>query len=156
RGIRRARGAVERCTVAARVVTRLWRSRLHAMTLEPLHELVADGAGFRSVGSDPQLRLLSSRRRLPRGWAVVSFAIDEGGQRLGPKLYVDAGQGFSEHLAFPLPVRAAAHVECTLRLPDRVVGLRLDPLAATGRFAIRDVRVREIGTLQLAVALLRR
>jgi GT2 family glycosyltransferase len=154
RGVALVRRGAHAGVVAARAVLGLWRSRLHAMRLEPLHELVAEEGGFRSLGNDPQFRLRSSRRRPPRGWSIVSFAIDAGGQRLGPKLYVDAGRGFSESLAFALPIRGAARVECTVRLPDRVAGLRLDPLAAPGRFAIRDVAVREIGTIQLGLALL--
>lgn len=138
----------------ARAGTRLWRSRVHAMRLEPLHDLVQDADGYRSLGDDPQLLLHSERRRLPRSWVVISFAVELRGQWLSPKLYADAGNGFSEEHSFALPVRAGRRVECLIGLPDRVRALRLDPLTAPGRFVLRDVSIREVGLVQLATALL--
>src|SRR6185369_7622658 len=63
------------------------------------------------------------------------------------------GQGFSETSSVALTVRDGERVESTLRLPERVRALRLDPLTAPGRFVLRDVVVRELGTAQLAASL---
>jgi GT2 family glycosyltransferase len=157
RGIRESiRAFVGGLGTTVRLVGRLWRSRLHAIHLEPLHEVAVEADGFRSLGDDPQLLLHSSRRRLPSGWVEVAFAVEPRGQWLSPKLYVDAGRGFSEDQTFTLPVRAGRRVECLIRLPDRVRALRLDPLTAPGRFVLRDLTVREIGLAQLASALVPR
>src|SRR6185436_789152 len=126
------------------------------MRLEALHDVAVEADGFRSLGDDPQFLLHSSRRRLPCAWVEVAFAVEPRGQWLSPKLYVDAGRGFSEDQSFALPIRAGRRVECILRLPDRVRALRLDPLAAPGRFVLRDVTIREIGLCQLASALVPR
>jgi GT2 family glycosyltransferase len=139
---------------ALRLLPRLWGTRVHAMRLEPLQQLAVEGDGFRSLGDDPQFLLTSSRRRLPRWWVVVSFVVEPHGQWLSPKLYVDCGDGFSEESSRVLPVRAGRRVECTLRLPDRVRALRLDPLETSGPFVLKNVEVREIGVAQLVVSLL--
>lgn len=138
----------------ASTVTMLWRSRVHTMDVAVLEGVVVDGDGHRSLGDDPQLLLRSARRRQPRGWVRLGFTIETRGPRLSPKLYVDAGRGFSEGQCHPLQVRRGGRVEAVLRLPDRVRALRLDPLSASGRFAIRDVTIREIGITQLTRALL--
>jgi GT2 family glycosyltransferase len=147
-------GAIRAFALGARSAAALWRSRLHAMRIEPLHQLASDGDGFRSLGDDPQFVLYSARRRLPRGWVVISFAVELRGQWLSPRLYVDDGRGFHEERSFALPVRAGRRVECMLGLPHRVRALRLDPLAAPGRFVMRDVTIREVGLVQLAAALM--
>ncbi len=155
--VRRRAAAFSRAAAGVlRAGLRLWRSRTHAIRLEPLNEVVADGDGFRSLGDDPQLALRSTRRRLPRAWAWVSFTVESGGERLSPRLYVDAGHGFAETTSVPLPVRGGRQVTRLVRLPDRVHALRLDPMTAPGRFVLRDVTIREIGTLHLLTTLLGR
>ena len=150
----RVLAALSALLTIGRAGTRLWRSRVHRIRLEPLHDLVAEGDGYRSLGDDPQFLLHSSRRQLPCSWVVISFAVELRGQWLSPKLYVDGGRGFSEEQSFALPVRAGRRVECMLGLPERVHGLRLDPLAAPGSFVLRDVTMREVGVVQLAATLL--
>jgi GT2 family glycosyltransferase len=145
---------VERAATFGTVVSMLWRSRVHTMALEVLGGVVVDGDGHRSLGDDPQLLLRSSRRRPPRGWVQIGFDIETRGPWLSPKLYVDAGRGFSEGQSHPLQVRRGGRVDAVLRLPDRVRALRLDPLATSGPFAIRDVTIREIGITQLTRAIL--
>src|SRR6185369_7396332 len=58
-GVLRARATtrLRRLATAVRSARYLWRSRLHTMRLEPLHEVVVEGDAFRSVGDDPQFLL---------------------------------------------------------------------------------------------------
>jgi GT2 family glycosyltransferase len=157
RTVRRMQAAggylIERGVSVATLLSMLWRSRVHSMALEVLEGVVVDGDGHRSLGDDPQLLLRSPRRRPPRGWVEIGFDIETRGPWLSPRLYVDAGLGFSEGQSHPLQVRRGGRVEAVLRLPDRVRALRLDPLSTSGRFAIRDVTIREIGITQLTRAI---
>ena len=50
-----------------------------------------------------------------------------------PLLYVDDGSGFREDEAVRLEVLEDGGIDDLVRLPRRVRGLRLDPLAAKGR-----------------------
>ena len=115
------------------------------MRLEPLHDLASDGDGFRSLGDDPQFSSTPIGAVCRAGGWSSPFAVEPRGQWLSPRLYVDDGRGFSEERSFALPVRAGRRVECMLGLPQRVRALRLDPLAAPGRFVLRDVTIREVG-----------
>lgn len=133
-------------------LTQIWRARVHRMRLDPIYDLTADGDTYRSVGDDPQFALHTTRRHLPSSWVEIAFDTEPQGQWLSPRLYVDGGRGFSEEESFSLPVRGGRRVQCLIGLPYRVYGLRLDPLSAPGRFVLRNVTIREIGLLQLALA----
>jgi GT2 family glycosyltransferase len=132
------------------LLTRLVRWSLHRMRLEPVHDLVVEDHAFRSVGDDPQLILCSSKGRLPTGWVIISYEVEHWEQWLDLKLYLDRGEGFTEEQTVRLPFGATGRLECIQRLPNRVCALRLDPLAAPGRFVLRNMTMREIGVLQVA------
>jgi O-antigen biosynthesis protein len=132
------------------LLTRLVRWGLHRMRLEPVHDLVVEQDAFRSVGDDPQLILSSSKGRLPTGWVIISYEVEYWEQWLDLKLYLDRGEGFTEEQTVRLPFGAKGRLECMQRLPNRVRALRLDPLAAPGRFVLRNMTMREIGVLQVA------
>jgi GT2 family glycosyltransferase len=134
-------------------VGRVFRWRLHHMRLEPLRDLVMEGEAYRSTGYDPQFLLHTPRWSRPTAWTLVSYEAASRGAWLSPKLYVDSGTGFSEHETFALPARVEGRAECLICLPRRVRALRLDPLAAPGRFEFRNVTFREIGTVQAAAIL---
>src|SRR5262249_38287414 len=120
---------------ALRLLLGLFRWRTHRMELEPIHHLVADGEWLRSTGDDPQV-LLHSSGRLPTGWVRVSYEVTSDEVWLHPLLYVDSGTGFSEDQIVKLPIGSRGRVTGLVRLPARVRALRLDPLAAPGRFTL--------------------
>jgi GT2 family glycosyltransferase len=134
----------------------LIRWRLHRMHLEPVQDLVVEGEGYRSTGVDPQFRLRSSRRWLPSGWVLVSGEARSEGPWLEPKLYVDSGSRLTEEESIKVPLGRGGHIRTVLRLPHRVLDLRLDPLSAPGTFLLRDLTFRELGLLQVGAAFVRR
>lgn len=115
-------------------------------------EVEADGR-FRSTGEDPHFVLESSRGRLPEGWAEISLEIhyqelNESDPRV--RLYPDTGQGYAEGLAIYLPQPDTGRIRHIVQLPPGMVKLRLVPCDSPGVFTLRQVCIREMGTLQVA------
>lgn len=135
----------------------LIRWRVHRMRLEPVQDVVVeDGELYRSTGVDPQFRLRSSRRWLPSGWVLVSGEAHSDGPWLEPKLYVDSGSRLTEEESIKVPLGRGGRIRTVLRLPHRVLDLRLDPLSAPGTFTLRDLTIRELGLVQVGAAFVRR
>ncbi len=79
-----------------------------------------------------------------------------GTAKLVPLLYVDDGTGFREDAAMRLELREDGSVDDLIRLPRRVRGLRLDPLAASGRFRLSRASLEPLGFVRAAGAVARR
>ncbi len=133
----------------AKAAARLYRSRTHRMTLEPLHDVTTTVDGYESTGSDPAFRLMSPHGRCPSGWCVLSYRITDASSPLAPILYVDCGSGFGEGGLVRLPPQTDGVFETLVLLPPDTRALRLDPSDRPGRFAIRDLTIREIGKLHI-------
>ena len=64
---------------------------------------------------------------------------------LNPVLYVDDGTGFSETGARRISVQDAARRGVLLRLPEKVLALRLDPLRTRGQFRVEGIEIEPVG-----------
>ncbi|WP_375409766.1 glycosyltransferase [uncultured Methylobacterium sp.] len=137
-----------------------------ARHLEPLSGTSGDDSSgrWRSTGRDPSFLVLppASEKRHRGGWTCIRAdlrplrpdelddrpAIDGAGgarAKLNPVLYVDDGRGFREELAIPLEISGNG-IDNLVRLPRRVMGLRLDPMNAPGAFALSSVRITHLST----------
>ncbi|GMA75458.1 hypothetical protein GCM10025880_18750 [Methylorubrum aminovorans] len=72
-----------------------------------------------------------------------------------PLLYVDDGSGFREEEAVRLEMRDGG-IDDLVHLPRRVRGLRLDPLAASGRFRLARATLEPLPGPAAALAVARR
>lgn len=137
-------------------VRHLHRSRVHAITLEPMHDIVrlSDG-GFETFGVDPAFRLVSNRGSGPTGWCVLRYRVSDTTVPLAPVLYLDQGAGFGEDLAQRLPPVIDGVVEALVHLPLNIKGLRLDPTDRPAQFRLDDVTIQEIGKIQLLARLIK-
>ena len=123
-----------------------------ACRIEPKGHVEPEGEGlWRSTGSDPQFRLTRPGGgrlfpfRLAGGWVRLRADLAGlGATKPVPLLYVDDGSGFREEEAVRLALREAGGIDDLVRLPRRVRGLRLDPLAASGRFRLSRATLRTI------------
>jgi O-antigen biosynthesis protein len=132
------------------------RWRLHRMRLDPVQDVAVEEGVYRSTGVDPQFRLRSSRKWLPSGWVLVTGEARSEQAWLEPKLYVDSGSRLSEEESIRVPIGRGGRIRTVIRLPHRVLDLRLDPLSAPGVFTLRDITMRELGLLQVGAAFVRR
>lgn len=135
------------------MISGLVRYQIHHITLEIANQILVEGSRYRSTGVDPQFLLRSSRLKLPGEWVLISYWVEAATSVLEPVLYVDDGNGFSQQHAIRLP-RGLGKIETLVRLPDRVVALRLDPLSQPGVFCLRDVTIRHISKVELGLRLL--
>jgi GT2 family glycosyltransferase len=132
--------------------------------IEPKGQVEPEGEGlWRSTGSDPQFRLIRPGGgrlfpfRLAGGWVRLRLDLAPlGTAKLVPLLYVDDGTGFREDAAMRLELREDGSVDDLIRLPRRVRGLRLDPLAASGRFRLSRASLEPLGFVRAAGAVARR
>ena len=125
---------------------RLYRRRLHSITLEPLHDVVpSPQGGYEATGGDPAFLLRSNRGRLPGHWCVISYRVVRASAPLVPVIYVDAGDGFDERTMIRLPVDTVGEFRQLALLPQTVKALRFDPATRPLSFEIADFTIREIG-----------
>ena len=132
--------------------------------IEPKGQLEPEGEGlWRSTGADPQFRLVRPgggrlfRFRLKGGWVRLRLDLEPvGTTKLVPLLYVDDGKGFREDAALRLELREAGGVDDLVRLPRRVRGIRLDPLAASGRFRLSRASLEPLSGPGAALQIARR
>ena len=125
---------------------RFYRRRLHAITLEPLHDVVpSPQGGYEATGSDPAFLLRSDRGRLPGHWCVISYRVVRASAPLVPVIYVDDGNGFDERTMIRLPVDTVGEFRQLALLPQTVKALRFDPATRPVSFEIADFTIREIG-----------
>ncbi|SFK29997.1 glycosyltransferase family 2 protein [Methylorubrum salsuginis] len=135
-----------------------------ACHIEPKGQLEPEGEGlWRSTGADPQFRLTRPgggrlfRFRLTGGWVRLRLDLEPvGTTKLVPLLYVDDGSGFREDAALRLEWREDGGVDDLIRLPRRVRGLRLDPLAASGRFRLSRASLEPLSGPRAAFEIARR
>ena len=121
--------------------------------LEPAEE----PGSWRATGSDPNFRLTDPRgRKLRGGWIRIEADLAAVGRtKLVPLLYVDDGRGLREELIFRLELKEHG-IDDILRVPRRVRGLRLDPLASTGLFRLSEVRFTRLRGPLAPIAIARR
>jgi GT2 family glycosyltransferase len=135
-----------------------------ACRIEPKGQIEPEGEGvWRSTGSDPQFRLTHPRGgrlfpfRLAGGWVRIRADLEGlGHTKPVPLLYVDDGSGFREDEAVRLELREDGGIDDLVRLPRRVRGLRLDPLAASGRFRLSRATLEPLRGPAAALAVARR
>jgi GT2 family glycosyltransferase len=135
-----------------------------ACRIEPRGQVEPEGEGvWRSTGSDPQFRLTHPRGgrlfrlRLAGGWVRIRADLEGlGATKPVPLLYVDDGAGFREEDAVRLEMREGGGIDDLVRLPRRVRGLRLDPLAASGRFRLARATLEPLAGPAAALAVARR
>lgn len=140
--------------------------------IEPKGQLEPDGEGlWRSTGSDPQFRLTRPGGgrlfpfRLAGGWVRLRADLAPlGTTKLVPLLYVDDGSGFREDAALRLELREEGGqeggqeggIDDLVRMPRWVRGLRLDPLAASGRFRLSRASLEPLSGPAAALGVARR
>ncbi|GAB4181781.1 MAG: hypothetical protein OHK0024_20890 [Thalassobaculales bacterium] len=123
------------------------------LRLVPGEQVLAHGDGWRATGYDPHFVLQPLSGPLPSGWCEVSFRLESDGEVIDPCLYFDDGSGFSPEARLQLPHPVEGRVRRLVRLPDRVDGLRFDPMTVPGTFRLADFAVREISTPALVARL---
>jgi GT2 family glycosyltransferase len=133
-----------------RWVRRWFRYRRFRLALVPEHEIEVHDGVYRALGNDPQFRLTAGRSRLPCGWCRLRYEARALTGHLQPKLYVDAGGGFTESSSLKLPFATGRTQNALVRLSDPVA-LRLDPCEYPTEFALVGIDVTEYGRIALGI-----
>lgn len=151
-----------RATAWARTAWHFAESLLHrrarAFRLVPNADLQR-GAGtdaWRSTGDDPQFRMVPADGSYPRGWVLVRTSLTHQRANRGAKLYVDAGDGMPEHSAIRVRIESTGAVRQIVRLPDRVAGLRWDPMEEPGLLMQQPIVLSEVGPIERRIHMLSR
>lgn len=140
-------------------IARLWRrvhrealGTRHCMVMEPLRDMSSAADGYRVTGPDPELRLRSDRPELPSGWVAVSYRCC--GSEVPSQLTLLAETQEPGLQRFPLPAGQTS-TEVIVRLPSRVLDMRLQPPAGPGRFEVDTLQITELGATHLLREVLR-
>lgn len=136
-----------------RKLIRALRRRSFLLSAEPLRDLAPLGGGrYRATGVDAALSLRAPE--LPSGWVELDFALsidDPAG--LPPLLLFDSGSGYRQSETVRLPKPRSGRVQALVRLPPRVLGLRLHPVSRAVDFTLGRLRLRQIGALEAGARL---
>ncbi|NKJ49765.1 glycosyl transferase family 2 [Burkholderia sp. SG-MS1] len=109
-----------------------------------------------ATNGDPQFEL-TGWEALSGCAARISFELAKEDMPASPcMLYVDAGAGMSEHTAIGLAVGADGNVNQVVAFPPLVGPLRLDPIARSGLFSIRNFRLDRLSDAECPQELLER
>lgn len=109
---------------------------------------------YQATDIRPSFLLNSNRGRLPCGWVEIIYRLKAEDRVVTPSLVIDCGDGGTEADRKRLPPTQGQTVTCYIRLPNRVQGMRFDPINWQGRFEMDPIRVREISRLQLGLRLI--
>ncbi len=127
-------------------VRRELRPRSYHFELEPKGHAKRDRQGgdgaWISMGRDPQFLLRAPK--LPYGWVQLSLELEGPEHASTPVLHLDRGQGFNQTDVILLPEPVDGRIEATIRLPEGLRALRLDPFEGAGKFTMRDLRMTEL------------
>lgn len=85
---------------------------------------------------------------VPGGWVELKYNIRTD-QDVRGSLYYDLGTGFTEKQVISLPRPDNGVVRDAIRLPENVLGLRLDPLERPASFFLDNVTLRHISRWRL-------
>jgi GT2 family glycosyltransferase len=122
------------------------------MVVEPLRDMSSGAEGYRVTGPNPELRLRSDRPELPSGWVVVSYRCCGSEVPSQFTLLADTQEPGLQRFSLPASQTGA---EVIVRLPYRVLGMRLQPPAGAGRFEVDTLQITELGATQLLREVLR-
>lgn len=120
-----------------------WRAHKIILKAIPVDELAQDESKL-------QFEMRSSRAHAPHGWCELAFNVQSPQGRFTPVLYVDVGDGSGIPHRFLLSAVAHGHSRRLIRLPDRIVAMRLGILYPSCEITINQCRVVELGRLQAA------
>lgn len=115
--------------------------RAHRLFFSTAAGIIPREKGWRQMETAGHFVIASSHKRMPLGWTTfrLSELADDTPREFA--LYVDSGDGFSEGSRYRLYFDATNR--CTLRLPNLVRALRVDPLNVHGDFSLVGFRARE-------------
>lgn len=116
--------------------------RKHYLFFSTVQGAVLKGTHWMRSEPVPQLVIASSKRRMPVGWARFSRCEPDSDTPTEFALYVDEGQGLSEHGRQLLWF--GEDNSCLVRLPRLVRSLRIDPLDAQQKFKLVGFQVKEL------------
>jgi O-antigen biosynthesis protein len=133
------------------------RFRLVSPTLRPLRDVTLGANGrFVMDGLAPSFDLqCTGSKRNPNRWVEIIGQIEGDFDHLHCYLYYDSGEGFQGDKRALLQLEKSKSQRFLMRLPDFVMGLRLDPFEAKGEVAFKQLSIRELGGLQVVVMLFR-
>ncbi len=152
-----------RLALPLRITGRSWQSLLGSLRLRK-HRLYVngltniehgDGGNFVATDSDCHVFLGSNKGRLPAGWVEFTYEVDSP-HFLAPSVFADDGYGISEAGRIQLPPTRGGRVTTPIRLPNRTIALRFDPVNQPGPFSIKTLEIRELNALGLATSVLLR
>lgn len=133
---------------------------IESMHLQPSHHLdrIDDKGTWDAVGNDPRFTCVSALLPLQAAWYLVELEMERlGGPEMWAYFYPDYGGRDRERDKVFLPFDdsdARAHRSVVLFTHD-VRALRFDPAVTVCRFRLGGMRLRRIGRLQAAGAMLR-
>ena len=129
--------------------------RAHVLTPARLYDVEMTEPGvYQATDIRPFFLLSSSRGRFPCGWVEISYRLKAGDRVVTPSLFADPGEGSTEADRKRLPPTEGQTVTCYIRLPDKVLAMRFDPINWKGRFEMDPILAREISRLQLGFQLI--
>jgi O-antigen biosynthesis protein len=122
-------------------------------SFQPLRDSVSDSrGGFLLDGLAPSFQLINEGRN-PNRWVDITAQISGDFDHLHCYLYYDSGDGFQGDKRALLQLEKSKPQRFLMRLPDFVLGLRLDPFEAKGVVKFESFAIRELGSLQVALTL---
>ncbi|MFY7949030.1 MAG: hypothetical protein ACOVRP_07445, partial [Gemmatimonas sp.] len=129
------------------------------LSLVPVSDVTQEGlAGvWRATGPDPQflLRLPAGIAAVRAGWVRIDIEIEYRENARRPRLYWDAGDGFSERESTLLPYPVDGRCSHVAYFHRALLALRLDPADCEGVFRVGRVRLQPTSRLGVALAAVR-
>ena len=132
-----------------------WHSRTRPAVLGIVRDLRDLGDGrFRRSGPEPILRLEFPDGRPAAGWAIAEVSVSEADAAVYPALLAVTATG--NESVYYFSITREGRSSRLLRLPDDTVDIRLSPSARPTRFRLQDMRIHEVGILQIVLQAFRR
>ncbi|MFL9985158.1 glycosyltransferase family 2 protein [Paraburkholderia sediminicola] len=111
---------------------------------------------WQATNGDPQLELTGWETLSGRAVRISFELLKEDMPASACMIYFDAGAGMSEHTAIGLAVDGGGKVDQVVAFPPLTGPVRLDPIARSGLFSVRDLKVELLADTECPPELLER
>lgn len=139
---------LRRFTLARKTIFPLFRSRTVKASVVPKRSLLQSGCNFKINGASPCLSIDLAGASCPQGWILVEALVETIKGTLFFYLYMGREGGFSDSERFLLSFDDKEVERHPIFIPDGITDLRLDVYDFDGDFNLKDLSLKELGSLQ--------
>lgn len=128
--------------------------RNHKLSIKAGNNVEVLDSEIKIIGSTPYILLNSDKGPIRVGWSLLNVELDCEQDYMFFTMYYDLGGGFIPERFLTFSLEKGANKQLIF-LPGSTKALRLDPFSTSSNFSLEKMRLKELGSLQMGIHLLK-